>query len=64
MRITDKMRLDWMTKNPDDIFYSRSHRKPWELGKQPLDSAHKTLRAAIDAAIRAERQARRGKGKK
>lgn len=61
MKITDKMRLDFIGR--------RGHRlMTWEMPAGFLvkvlsvDHTGKTLRQAIDAAIRSERSARKGGG--
>ncbi len=67
-RITDKQRLDWQKKHKVRVFHT-THNKPayaWiaTYGSSPTDvwGCGPTPRAAIDAAIKAERQSARKVG--
>ncbi len=53
--VTDKERLDWLTKQGQDLCF---HYKGWFVTGHIVPGANqaKSPRAAIDAAIRAERK--------
>ena len=62
MKITDKMRLDWLSKkrNFDEVLspkksdeYGRGWRTWWATAKE--GDQRDTLRASVDAAIRSEK---------
>ncbi len=65
-KITDKMRLDWLSKtnNFDEVlspmngFANAKSRKTWWAGQLVADQ-RKTLRQAIDVVLRSERRAGR-----
>ena len=54
-RISDKERMDWITRKRLDLIFCGL--KCWHIGEQS-DTAHKTPRKAIDAAIRQEKKER------
>lgn len=58
-RITDKMRLDWLTALPEAHLHKMDGQ--WWFTVPSPAVGFKTPRRAIDAAIRAERK---GRGKK
>ena len=58
-KITDKERLDWMDADNGYSLYPQDTN--WQLVVGDKCRNHKSLRGAIDAAIRAERKNRRGK---
>lgn len=62
-RITDRQRLDFMSTNPRSVVYRRGvQRPPVEYLARAEErwkwTLHHNLRAAIDAAIKAERRRR------
>ena len=61
MKITDKMRLGWANKN--GYCFGRNSDGSWWVDavrdEHGWSIKHKTLRQAIDAAIRAERRGKR-----
>lgn len=57
MKITDKMRLDWLRKNPRGITYYGLSGLTCDWGNDVNPYGHyKTPRQAIDAAIRQDRK--------
>lgn len=63
-KITDKMRLDWLTKEGQFLRLDTLYIEPiWTLDSYYNKTVFgKTPRQAIDAAIKAERDSRKGKG--
>lgn len=60
MKITDKMRLDWLRKERRDLW--ATSQKSWvvyQFSFGVLTDDFETPREAIDAAIRAERKRRK-----
>lgn len=59
-RITDKMRLDWLTRNRADLIHYQdkveSIKVEWCCASSPYAEWHSTPRAAIDDAIRLQRK--------
>ncbi len=56
MKITDKMRLDWLQRNKA-LLDASCHPLSWTcVQSNRADGAGQGVRAAIDAAIRAERK--------
>ncbi len=57
MKITDRMRLDWIGVNGFPFIFFDGE---WHSHEDAVGVSGRTIRQAIDAAIRAEKNPRRG----
>ena len=56
-RVTDKMRIDWFQATPNAWMFGKEGKFGWDVSPSAAQHCYgKTLRQAIDAAIRREKK--------